>query len=169
MKLSITKDQLSNPVPPRVFLCTTGKKIIQELPAYDRSGNFKWRTYSEASFSVDRTYVDILTGETKVHPAYDKIEAPRRILLSNYGYWVIQDVGDTSSDSDIKNISCFSLEYATSDKYLTSFHINTGEVDSKEVLYNEAEFGIDYNTDKDSFYKFASGAFDPYESYYKRN
>ena len=169
MKLFIPREALfDNPIPPRVFLCTTGKKIIQELPATNRQLNGKWSQYSEFSFEMQRTYVDLITGETKVHPAYDKLEVPRNILLDGYGYWAIQEVDDTSGDMDIKNISTFSLEYATSNKYLTNWHINTGEVDSKEVLYNESVYGIDYNTDVDSFYKLASGEFDPYESYYQQ-
>ena len=168
MLLSIPRDYFDNPIPPRLFLCTTGKKIISELPAYDRSGNFKWNSYSELQFSVNRTYVDLIDGETKIHPAYDKIESPRNIFLSGYGYWSIQDVDDTSGDSDVKNISCFSVEYSTSNKYLAGFKINTGEVDSREVLYNESQYGVDYNTDKDSFYKLASSDFDPYESYYQQ-
>ena len=169
MKLFIDRDFFNSPQPPTVYLCNTSKKIIQELPAMNRSGNFKWNSYSEISFELPRFYVDIITGETKVHPAYDKVEAPRNVLLNNYGYFSLQDIDDASGDNDIKSVSAFSLEYATSNKYLTNFHINTGEIDSKEVLYNEAEFGIDYNTDRDSFYKFATGDFDPYESYYKRN
>lgn len=166
MKLNIQKDQLFNPVPPRVFLCTTGTKRIGELPATSRQLNGKWNSYSDFSFEIQRTYVDMLTGETKVHPLYDKVEAPRNILVEGLSYFSLQDIDDTSSDNDIKSVSSFSLEYATSNKYLTNFHINTGEIDSKEVLYNEAQYGIDYNTDKDSFYKLASGDFDPYESYY---
>ena len=169
MKLFIDRDFFSSPKPPAVYLCNTAKKIIQELPATNRNGNFKWNSYSEISFEIPRFYVDILTGETKVHPAYDKVEAPRNVLLKNYGYFSLQDIDDTSSDDDVKSVSAFSLEYATSNKYLTNFHINTGEVDSKEVLYNESEYGIDYNTDRDSFYQYASGDFDPYESYYQRN
>lgn len=169
MKLFIDRDFFNSPKPPAVYLCNTAKKIIGELPALSRSGNFKWNSYSELSFEAPRLYVDMLTGETKAHPLYDKVEAPRNVLLKNYGYFALQDIDDTSNDNDIKNVTAFSLEYTASNKYLTSWHINTGEIDSKEVLYNEKTFGIDYNTDRDSFYKFASGDFDPYENYYKRN
>lgn len=168
MRLMLNRDYFDNPIPPRVFLCTTGKKIISELPAYDRKGNFKWNGYSELQFSINRTYVDLIDGETKVHPAYDKVEAPRNVLLDGISYFALQDIDDTSSDNDIKSVSAFSLEYAASNKYLTNWHINTGEIDSAEVLYNEALYGIDYNTDADSFYKLASGEFDPYESYYQQ-
>ena len=166
MKLFIDRDFFNSPKPPVVYLCDTAKNIIGELPASNRGGNFKWNTYSEISFDVPRLYVDVLTGETKVHPLYDKIEAPRNVLLKNYAYFALQDIDDMSSDNEIKSVTAFSLEYSTSDKYLTNFHINTGEIDSKEVLFNESQYGADYNTDKDSFYKLASGDFDPYESYY---
>ena len=126
MKLFIPREALfDNPIPPRVFLCTTGKKIIQELPATNRQLNGKWSQYSEFSFEMQRTYVDIITGETKVHPAYDKLEVPRNILLEGYGYWCLQDIDDTSNDDDVKTASAFSLEYATSNKYLTNLNNKT--------------------------------------------
>lgn len=169
MQLSISRDQLLNPVPPRLFLCNTSRKIIGQLPATSVTLNAKWRQYSELSFEIHRTYVDVITGETKVHPLYDKVEAPRNVLLEGYGLFCLQDIDDTSGDKDTKHVTAFSLEYSASNKYLTNFHINTGEIDSKEVLYNETEYGVDYNTDRDSFYKFAAGEFDPYEKYYQRN
>lgn len=169
MQLSIPRDQLLNPTPPRIFLCNTARKRFGQLPATNVNLNAKWRQYSELSFEIQRTYVDLIDGETKVHPLYDKVEAPRNVLVEGYGLFCLQDIDDTSSDNDIKSVSAFSAEYATSNKYLTNFHINTGDVDSVEVLYNEKTFGLDYSADADSFYKFASGAFDPYESYYKRN
>lgn len=169
MKLHIPKDQLLNPVPPRVFLCDTSKKVIGELPATNRRLNAKWgASYSEFSFELQRTYVDVLDGSTKVTHLYDKVEAPRNIYVENIAYFCLQDIDDSSGDNDIKSVTAFSLEYAASNKYLTNWHINTGEIDSKEVLYNEELYGIDYNTDADSFYKLASGDFDPYESYYQQ-
>ena len=143
MKLSLTRDYLNTPTPPRVFLCNTNKTIIGELPAMNRQLNGKWNSYSEFSFEMQRTYVDLLTGETKIHPLYEKGEAPRNILVEGVSYFALQDIDDSSGDNDIKTVSAFSLEYATSNKYLTNWHINTGEVDSKEVLYNEEIYRID--------------------------
>ena len=168
MKLFIDRDYFDAPKPPVVYLCNTAKKRIGELPVTNCKGSFKWNSYSDISFEISRTYVDMITGETKVHPLYDRVEAPRNVLVENYGYFSLQDIDDTSNDNDIKSVTAFSLEYAASNKYLTNWHINTGEVDSKEVLYNEEQYGIDYNTDMDSFYKLASGDFDPYESYYQQ-
>lgn len=167
MKLFIPKDYLSNnPKPPRLFLCTTGKKIINELPSYDESLDGKWGSYSEAQFSIDRQYVDVLTGETKIHPTFDKAEGLRKVYMENIGYFVIQDPDTTYGEKDSKTISCFSSEYETANKYLENFRVNTGEIDSKEVIALESIYGYNYTIDKNNLYKLASGTYDPYESYY---
>ena len=116
MKLNISRDYFDNPIPSRVFLCTTGRKMIGELQATNRKLNAKWNSYSEFSFEIQRTYVDSLTGETKIHPLYDKVEVPRNILLEGYGYFSLQDIDDTSSDGDIKSVSAFSIEYSVFNK-----------------------------------------------------
>lgn len=167
MKLSIPKDYFDgSPTPPRLFLCTPSGKIINELIATGVNLHAKWNSYSELSFETPMRYVDVLTGETKIHPMYSKVESPRQVYAENIGFFILQDIDDTSGDNDIKSITAFSLEYAVANKYLTSFYINTGEVGSKEVTYNENNYGLDYSSDKDSFYKLASGVYDPYESYY---
>ena len=167
MKLFIPKDYFfDNPKPPRLFLCTTGKKIINELPSYDESLDGKWGSYSEAQFSIDRQYVDVLTGEIKVHPTFDKAEGLRKVYMENIGYFVIQDPDTTYGEKDSKTLSCFSSEYETANKYLENFRVNTGEIDSKEVIALESIYGYNYTVDKDNLYKLTSAAFDPDESYY---
>ena len=169
MKLFIDRDFFDNPKPPRFFLCTTGKKIIQELPSYDESLDGKWGSYSEASFSIDRQYVDVLTGEVKVHPTFDKAEGLRKVYIENIGYFVIQDPDATYGEKDSKTLSCFSGEYETANKYLENFRVNTGEIDSKEVIALEKIYGYNYTIDKDNLYGLATDEFDPYESYYIKN
>lgn len=166
MKLFIPKDMFDNPKPPRLFLCTQGKKIINELPSYDESLDGKWGSYSETQFSIDRQYVDVLTGETKVHPTFDKAEGLRKVYMENIGYFVIQDPDATYGEKDSKTLSCFSSEYETANKYLENFRVNTGEIDSKEVIALEAIYGYNYTVDSDNLYKIATGEFDQYESYY---
>lgn len=167
MKLTIPKDMFSNPHPPRIFLCTTGGKRIGELPAYDRSLTAKWNAYSEITFSIDRQYVDVLTGETKVNPLFDKTEGLRQVLVENMGYFIIQDPDTIYSDKDSKTLVNFSSEYATGSKYLESFYINTGEETSKEVIYLSSIYGDGYSIDTQ--YTLASNVFDAYESYYIRS
>lgn len=167
MKLFIPKDYFDNPEPPEIYLCNTSKRILGQLPAYNRSGTFKWNTYSEIQFSVDRTYVDVLTGETKVHPLFDKIESPRNIYVRNIGYFSLQDIDTNYTDKDSKTVTAFSLEYSTlGTKYLTNFKINKGDVDSKEVIYLASQYGDNYDPSGNDKYIRATGIFDPYESYY---
>lgn len=166
MKLFIPKDIFDNPKPPRLFLCTTDKKIINELPSYDETLDGKWGTYSETQFSIDRQYVDVLTGEVKIHPTFDKAEGLRKVYMEGIGYFVIQDPSTNYGEKDSKTLSCFSSEYETANKYLENFRINTGEIDSKEVIALETEHGYNYTIDQNNLYKLASGEYDPYQSYY---
>ena len=52
----------------RVFLCQPDKTIIGEILFYESNANFKFNTYSEISFTIDRYYNDWFDGETKVNP-----------------------------------------------------------------------------------------------------
>jgi len=72
--LRLPKNLLSDTYkPPAVYLCQTNKDRIGELNVSDFQGTFKWNAYSEISFSVDREYCDITTGEIIVNPYYDLI------------------------------------------------------------------------------------------------
>ena len=134
--MRLPKNILSgNYTKPRIFLCETDKEKICQLETTNTSGSFKFNAYSELSFEVGRFYNDIITGKTLVNPYYDKIEALRLIYLENIGYFEIQGpelIGDGIKEA--KNITAYSLEYTLSQKYLEDFYINTGEVNSVEVI-----------------------------------
>lgn len=120
---------------PRIFLCEVDKSRMCQLETTNTNGSFKFGSLSELSFEVGRTYNDILTGATKVNPYFDKIESPRLIELENFGFFELQDperVSDGIKES--KSLKAFSYEYTLSTKYLNDFHVNTGKVDSLEVL-----------------------------------
>lgn len=123
---------------PKIFLCETDKQKMGILNTTDTHVSLKFNTYSELSFNIDRTYIDTLTGNRNTHLFYDRIEHPRLILLENIGYFQIQ-APDMSSDGlrESKTITAYSSEYVLSQKYITDLHINTGEVDSVEVIYSE--------------------------------
>ena len=165
MQLKLTRDYFDNPKPPEVYLCDTSKKQIGELQVSDLKGTFKWNTYSEINFSVDRVYTDVLTGETIVNPLFDKIETPRMVYLKGVGYFILQDSDITYSDKDSKAVTAFSLEYSCANKFLENFRVNTGEVDSVEVTYHASQLSDEdyYNDDKK--YKLAT-EWDAYEAYY---
>ena len=164
MRLNIPRDYFSNPITPSVFLCTQSGKRMGELQVYGTSLNAKWNAYSTFNFQTNRTYVDMITGETKVHPLFDKIEGPRTILVDQYGGFVIQDDNTIYNTDGSKIISAFSIEYNLSSRFVNSFHVNTGEVDSFEVMYELDKYGSGY--DPQNLYELASGAFDPHRRYY---
>lgn len=120
---------------PRLFLCAPDKEKICPLDVNNLRGIFKFNSFSEVSFDVDRTYNDLITGETHVNPYYDKIEAVRLVEIEDFGYFEIQGpdlTGDGIKES--KSIIAYSSEYTLSQKYLSDFYINTGEVYSMEVI-----------------------------------
>lgn len=127
-----------NYVKPRIFLCDTNKEKICQLNTTETHGSFKFNSYSELSFKTARIYNDILNGQTKVNPFYDRIESPRLILLENFGYFEIQ-CPELNSDGikESKSVTSYSLEYTLSTKFIKNFYVNTGKVDSLEVLNAE--------------------------------
>lgn len=135
--MQLPKDLLSgNYTRPRLFLCETDKSIICQLDPHEMNGVFKFNSYSELEFSIGRTYEDMITGEMKVNPYYNKIEALRLVYLEGFGYFEIQDPEIVSDGiMEVKNITANSLEYNLSQKYLENFYINTGETKSIEYIY----------------------------------
>ena len=81
-----------------------------------------------------------MTGETRINPYFDKIEALRLIYINGFGYFELQGPELTSNGiEERKSCTAYSLEYTLSQKYLDDFYINTGEVNSLEVLNAESE------------------------------
>lgn len=125
---------------PDIYLCEVDGARICKLNTTDTKLSLKFSSLSELSFNVDRTYIDTLTGEKKVNMHYDRIEHPRQILIDDVGCFQIQGP-DMSSDGfrESKTVTAYSSEYALSQKYITNLRINTGEVDSVEVIYAEEQ------------------------------
>ena len=134
--MRLPKDLLSGSYrKPSVFLCETDKQKICELETIDMRASLKFNAYSELTFTVPRTYTNMTTGETQVNPHYNKIEALRLIYLESFGYFEIQDPEIVSDGiREAKNITAYSLEYTLAQKYLEGLKINTGEIDSLEVI-----------------------------------
>ena len=135
----LPKDVLSGTyMRPNCFLCTPDKTTICKLETTNMSGSFKFNSYSTLNFDVARTYNNIHTGETLVNPYYNQIEAIRLVYLEGFGYFEIQDP-EINGDGikEIKSVTANSLEYTLAQKYLETFYVNQGTVDSIEVLYME--------------------------------
>lgn len=124
-----------NYVRPKLYLCETDKTKICELETIELTGSFKFNAYSELTFTIGRTYTNMITGETQVNPFYSKIEALRLVYLDGFGYFEIQDPEITSDGiKEVKNVTAYGLEYRLSQKYIENFKINTGDTDSLEVI-----------------------------------
>lgn len=151
----------------QTFLCQPNKEIIGEILPYDFNATFKFNTYSEISFTIDKYYNDLFDGNTKINPYYEYVESLRVIYLRGIGHFIIQDVDESESDTYTKSVTCFSLEYATGQKYLESFYVNTGEEGSIETMYHAQKYGAEYSID--NYYTLvdkSKDAFDPYQRYY---
>lgn len=151
----------------RAFLCQPDKTIIGEILFYDSNANFKFNTYSEISFTIDKYYNDLFDGKTKVNPYYEYVESLRVIYLLDIGYFTIQDIEESEDDTYTKSITCFSIEYTTGQRYLENFYVNTGEEGSIETMYHAQQYGAEYAID--NYYtkiNVNNDTFDAYERYY---
>lgn len=133
--MRLPKNILGNYTKPRIFLCDTNKEKMCQLDTTNTKGSFKFNSCSELSFEVGRIYNDMIAGQNKIDQFYSKIESPRLILLENFGYFEIQGA-EINSDGikESKSVNAYSLEYTLSTKFLKKFYVNTGKVDSLEVL-----------------------------------
>ena len=147
----------------QTFLCQPDKEIMGEILPYDFNATFKFNTYSEISFTIDKYYNDLFDGKTKIHPYYEWVESLRVIYLRGIGHFVIQDVDESEGDAYTKSVTCYSLEYSTGQKYLENFYVNTGEEGSIETMYHAQQYGAEYSID--NYYTLAD-SFDAYERYY---
>ena len=135
----LPKDILSGTyIAPRVFLCEVDKEIICQLEATARKGTFKFNSLSEISFEVNRTYNDVITGETVVNPHYQQVEYPRQILLEGFGYFELQGSPIVADGVQERKVcTAYSSECILASKFIDSLHINTGTANSIEVAYAE--------------------------------
>jgi hypothetical protein len=90
--MNLPSNLFDNYAPPQVFLCQPDKTIIGELQPYDFTAVFKFNTYSETTFTISKTYVDIIAGQTREYPYYALIDSLRVIYIHGVGHFIIQDV-----------------------------------------------------------------------------
>lgn len=122
---------------PNFYLCETNKEKICKLETADTRGSFKFNSMSELSFETARVYNDLITGETKINPFFDKIEALRLIFVEGFGYFELQGPELISNGiEEKKSCTAYSLEYTLSQKYLEDFYVNMGTLNSIEVDEN---------------------------------
>ena len=120
---------------PNFFLCQTDKEKICKLETTETKGMFKFNSLSEISFEASRVYNDVITGESRINPYYDLIEALRLIYVDGFGYFELQGPQLVSDGiAEKKSCTAYSLEYTLAQKYLENFYVNMGTVESIEVI-----------------------------------
>lgn len=128
---------------PNFFLCQTDKEKICKLETTETKGSFKFNSLSEISFETARVYNDLITGEQKINPYYNLIEALRLIYVEDFGYFELQGPELVSDGiEEKKSCTAYSLEYTLAQKYLENFYINMGTVESIEVINASSEKDI---------------------------
>ena len=100
--MNLPSNLFNNYTPPQVFLCQPNKTIIGELQVYDFTADFKFNTYSEVSFTISKTYIDIIDGKQRQNPYYYLVDSLRVIYIRGIGHFVIQDVKENLSASNTK-------------------------------------------------------------------
>lgn len=142
MSINLAKDALTgNYAKPNIYLCEVDKSIICKLETTNTRVSLKFNSYSEVSFEVARIYNNLITGETKPFPFYDKIEALRLIKVDGVGYFEIQSA-EINSDGikESKSVTAYSLEYTLSQKYLEDLY-NDGTIGSIDSNYIDNVYG----------------------------
>lgn len=148
--MKLPKDLLSQTyIKPRIFLCEVDKERICQLETTNTSATLKFNSFSELTFEVGRVYNDIIVGETRVNPHYDKIEALRLVEIEGFGFFEMQGPELTGDGiKETKTVTAYSLEYTLSQRYLKNFYTSGGRqwVGSLEQQWKFSTYGSDDNS-----------------------
>ena len=133
----INRDFFDNPIIPDYVLCKANKERIGVLQCLEKTSEFKWCDLDEISFSTN-LYID-----NEKNQYYEDIDVMKYILLPDIGFYCIADVSIESEGTEYesKTVTARSCECLLAQKYLESFVINMGTVESIDgvSLYNIAD------------------------------
>lgn len=135
--MKINKDYFDNPIIPDYVLCKSNKERIGILKCSTKMLDIKHKGLNEITFS---TYMNIAG---KKNPYYDAIDVMKYILLPDYGFFSISEcnIRSEGSEFEYKEVTARSFECLLAQKYLESFVINMGLVESIDGVsfYNIAD------------------------------
>lgn len=141
MGLNFNYDYWNNLETPSFVLCTVDKNIIGNLNVSER--HFKYNNeIPEISFKIYKMVDGI------ENPYYDRVLALQYIYLEGIGHFQITQKPNTIIDSDVeyKEVTAQSSEIEFGQKYINTFTINMGTVESidKVCLYqpNDSEHSL---------------------------
>ncbi len=125
MALTFNYDYWDNLETPSFILCNVNKSKIGKITVSERHLKYN-NEIPEISFKIYK-YID---GEENKY--YDRVLELQYILLENIGYFQITEKPTTITDEDIeyKEVTSQSIEIEFGQKYINTFTINMGTVES---------------------------------------
>ena len=126
MSFWLGRDFFDNPIVPSYILCKSNKERIGSINCLNKNITLKFNALDEIQFNT-YLYID---GEKNQY--YDDINIMKGILLPDIGFYTITSVDITSegTDYEYKSVTAKSSECLLGQKYLETFTINMGTVES---------------------------------------
>lgn len=135
--MKIDRDYFSAPIVPDFILCKANKERIGALQCTAKSADFKYKDLDEIHFT---TYLNI---DNEKNPYYEAIDIMKYILLPDIGFFSISDctMKSEGTEFEYKEVTAKSYECLLAQKYIDTFSINMGNVDSIDgcQFYNIAD------------------------------
>ena len=122
------KDYFQKPNIPKYILCKANKERIGKgtIKCTSKTYDEKYKDLDEITFT---TYMNI---DNKKNPLYDEVDIMKYVLLPNVGFFSISSVNIQSEGTEFeyKEVIAKSYECLLAQKYLETFTINMGTVES---------------------------------------
>lgn len=126
MSFHIDHDFFDNPIVPSYILCKANKERIGTIKCTQKKHSIKFNSLDEINFT---TY---LYNDDEKNIYYDAIDVIKYILLPDIGFFAITSVKINSEGTRLENkeVTAQSYECLLGQKYLETFTINMGTVES---------------------------------------
>lgn len=140
--MNIKYDVFNRAEPAEIYIAKPGQRIIGYLPGVREETaylEFNLNNTNTLDIEVDRD----IGGD--VNPFYDYVERHYELYVKPYGWFKIKEEPEITNDGEVetKHVYAESLEIELQQYDLFSFKINTGEVDSWEMLATDNTYPMD--------------------------
>lgn len=131
--MQINRDFYNNLEVPDFVLCKANRERIGVIFCTDKIANFNFNDLDNIEFT---TYYMI---DDEKNPIYDSIEVMKYIYVQGVGFYYIKtcNIQSEGSEHEYKEVTAESYEGLLGQKYLENFKVNTGDVESKELDYDD--------------------------------
>lgn len=132
--MQINRDFYNNLEVPDFVLCKANRERIGVIFCTDKITNLNFNDLDNIEFT---TYY-MIDGEK--NPIYDSIEVMKYIYVQEVGFYYIKtcNIQSEGSEHEYKEVTAESYEGLLGQKYIENFKINTGDIESKELDYDDS-------------------------------